>query len=501
MKMQQGEELIILKRQKYVDYWHWDSDRKQYARISEVDLAKIIPGYREMNEKARAKRFQRYVEKTQLMDCGRIPEDLPNTRPFRGPDGRRRPPTREELRTGAEALLALGTLFPEPTPGWALLGDLLTGLWCAVLREVEPGFRPVTTVPLDTPELREVFRLLVKTIVPRKRWKTGKFRIRRSAVLNYKEKNVLPSHIQDFTQLKRKISGGKPLRIPVPYRNTLVLIIGASSEQLREAEPYLEHAGVFLLDCAGNSWSGRRMSRGDLRAFDPLVVERLRERRSLAAAVLAGWWAERSEAVARTIVQEAKRALGRPDSRFIAVTYDPKALGQEIRHQTLLVFLQVLEEGDVLEHEEAASYRAAVKQVYDPDPEPEVLVRHAEDPEVFLEIMKKLAAEEQIAGYDERFTRADKHLGAWREISGVCYWVLLESDWKKAYAKAAKAWGDLDVSILRRDGWERTLQKSLAGAGYIKVPNAGYRYRYDLLDNGTRDMTYVVAVPRALLES
>ena len=118
-----------------------------------------------------------------------------------------------------------------------------------------------------------------------------------------------------------------------------------------------------------------------------------------------------------------------------------------------------------------------------------------------VEIMKELATKARIAGLDQRFTPADKHLGAWREISGVCHLVLLERDWKKAYAKAARAREELDVSILRQEGWERKLQKSLAEAGYIKAPNAGYRYRYDLLENGTRDTTYVVAVPKTLLEA
>ena len=263
----------------------------------------------------------------------------------------------------------------------------------------------------------------------------------------------------------------------------------------------MEEAGGFLMGCAGNDWGGRRMSRGDLQSLDPSVVERLQKEGPLASAVLAGWWEERSKAAARSIVQEAKRTLGKPDSRFVSVVYDPKLLGGAIRHQTLLTFLKVLEESGVLAPEELAPYRAAVKQVYDPDPEPEVPVRHAEVPEVFLKIIKELTAGGHIAGRDERFTRADKYLGAWREISGVCHLVLLEGDWKKAYAKAARAREDLDVSILRQEGWERKLLKSLAETGYIKAPNVGYRYRYDLLENGTRDTTYVVAVPRTLLET
>ena len=102
---QQGQELIVLKISKTTGYWRWYSERKQHVRLMEFDWAKSIPGYRELNEQTREKQFQKYVEKARIVDCGRIPEDLPNTRPFRGPDGRRRPPTLEELKVGAEALL------------------------------------------------------------------------------------------------------------------------------------------------------------------------------------------------------------------------------------------------------------------------------------------------------------------------------------------------------------------------------------------------------------
>ena len=181
--------------------------------------------------------------------------------------------------------------------------------------------------------------------------------------------------------------------------------------------------------------------------------------------------------------------------------YDPKILGKAIRYQVLLAFLSILEEYGILESEALASYQAAVKQAYDPDPEPEVPIRHAEDPEVFLEIMRALAAKGPIVGPEERFCRGDKALGAWRDISGVRHLVLLEGTWKKTYARAAHAMEGLDLSFLKQDGWERALQKKLAEAGYLKCPSAGYRYRFDLLGTGERDKTYVVAIPQHLLEA
>ena len=57
----------------------------------------------------------------------------------------------------------------------------------------------------------------------------------------------------------------------------------------------------------------------------------------------------------------------------------------------------------------------------------------------------------------------------------------------------------MDTAFFQRDQWERELQKILAEAEAIKVPSAGYRYRYALYGAGKRDSTYVVAVPAKLL--
>lgn len=67
------------------------------------------------------------------------------------------------------------------------------------------------------------------------------------------------------------------------------------------------------------------------------------------------------------------------------------------------------------------------------------------------------------------------------------------------YAKAVKADSTIDASFLQNDRWAAELQKLLGQAGVIKIPASGYRYRYDLLGNGTRDITYVVATPARLL--
>lgn len=75
-----------------------------------------------------------------------------------------------------------------------------------------------------------------------------------------------------------------------------------------------------------------------------------------------------------------------------------------------------------------------------------------------------------------------------------------EKVWMTWYAKAVKTDNTIDAAFLQKPRWELELQKVLGTAGVIKAPAAGYRYRYDLLANGTRDSTYVVAIPARLLQ-
>lgn len=74
-----------------------------------------------------------------------------------------------------------------------------------------------------------------------------------------------------------------------------------------------------------------------------------------------------------------------------------------------------------------------------------------------------------------------------------------ENVWMTWYAKAVKADYTIGATLLQKPRWELELQKLLGQAGVIKIPASGYRYRYDLLANGTRDTTYVVATPARLL--
>lgn len=501
MKYSHGPpEVVCIKHVDWVERWVYDS-KTGYVPLDEAYLARASPGFRNLNERAREKARDAYLDKCITIKKDSVPHYLSNTRrSFPDKDGHRKVATFEDLRAGAQALLPGCELFINAEASCDLLATVVAGMHCEALRKVEPSFRAVAEIKSTAPEIKETLTTLVKIAVTRKHWKKG--RIKRLTVLDYRTgSGDLPKHIQDFSRLKIKTKRHPVLRVPVPYIDTVALVIGADSAQLREAAPHLENAAVLLLNCGSNDWGGRRLRTSELAEYDPKVVKRLEDERYYVAVLLRAWWvAEKDEVTwARQIVAEAKASFGKPDSRYVAVQFDPKLLNKAIRHRVLCSFLDWLEAESLLTGEELERYRATVKGVYDPEPVEEMPPQHAEDPQVFLKIMRALMTSEQIAGPDEPVHKGDKFLGAWRTISGECFLVMPEAGWKKAYSKAARMGKDVDTTFFRRDKWERDLQKILSEAEVIKVPSVGYRYRYDLYGTGERDSTYVVAVPAKLL--
>ena len=493
-------EVVRIRHADGVECWVYEP-KTGYVPLDEAYLARASPGFRNLNERAREKARDEYLDKCTTIKKVSVPRYLVNTRrSLPGKDGHRRAAAFEDFRAGALVLLPVCELFSNAEAGCDLLATVLAGMRCESLREAEPGFRTVVEINSTALEIEKALTTVVKAAVTRKKWRRGL--IKRLKVLDYRTgPGSHPHHIQDFARVKVKVKKHPTLRVPVPYIDTVALVMGADSAQLREAAPYLENAAVLLLNCGSNDWGGRRLRTSELAEYDPAVVKGLEEERYSVAALLCAWWAAEEDEVtwARQIVAEAKASFGKPDSRYVAVQFDPKLLNRAIRHRVLCSFLDWLEAEGLLAGGNLECYRAIVKGVYAPEPVEEKPPQHAEDPQVFLGIMRNLAASEQIAGPDEPFRKGDKLLGAWRIISGERFLVMPEDRWKKAYSRAARAAKDVDTAFFQRDQWERELQKILAEAEAIKAPSAGYRYRYDLYGTGERDSTYVVAVPAKLL--
>lgn len=483
---------------------YYQAQHQSYCALDEALLRRHIPQFANLNEKARAKALKRFLRSCTVIDCGVMPKGLLNCYLPRNQSGRKSSLSAEHLRAGALALLSVGELFQNSAASFDLLADLLGGMWCKKLRAAEPDYQPVIALDSRAPQVEEILATLVRMAVPRKRWHKKHIKIRRKAVLDYRQEPwKLPRHFQDFSRCRVKVpeKGFKALRLPCSYVNTVTLIIGANSQQLQEASPYLQNAAVFLLRCAScSSLPGRRISDSALNAYDPQILSNLKQESTAVSHMLLLWWSCRRSRHVRRIVQAARASFGPQDSRYVSVTLDPKKLRQAIRHQLLLTFLDLLEWNELLTPEELAFFRTAIQDVYDPQPLPPQPVRRAEDREVFLQVMAALAAQASIVPVGEPYRKGEKCLGAWREISGVRYLVMPEAQWAKAYSRQVRMDKSIECGLFQTDHWERDFQKVLCEEGLIKSASSGYRYRYDIYGNGKRDSTYVVAVPESLLK-
>lgn len=489
--------LISTKGNSPCRYYVFSQQQQQYIPLDERYFSKHIPGYANLNEKAREKARIKYLKGAEIIKQVQVPDRIPNI--TKGMY-KKHPPN-------VPSLLSLCDLFEEMKTGYFLLADILCGAHITSIHKIEPEFRPTLSISSSSSAVAELFAIITKSIFPVIDWTTDSIKFRYKHILDYcTEPQGFPSHVQDFTVGKVKVKGQKKFKFPMPYSDSAVLVIGADNSQIQETVPYLADTAVILLNSAAGNLNPTKLSSIYVAAYDPKTISQIKQNAKNIASVLY-WWQNYAlsdeDAWARQIVQEARVSFGKPDSRYIQVELDPKKLRDAIRYRVLLSFLDEVEFGQLVTPEELTSYRQGAKDVFDPAPAEPVVNRHAEDPDIFMEIMRELVANPPatIVNEGERFIKkGGKHFAAWRTISKERYLVLLEEIWAKAYKKAVQGKKTIDTSFFCQERWELDIQKILSENGLIKQASAGYRYRYDLMENKTRDSTYVLAIPAHLLE-
>lgn len=480
-------------------FWTCPGKEDRYILLDDRYFCRELPLYRSLNEQAREKARRKYLKRVKIIKTILISGYVPNIKKKLYKEHFPKPKPKPFLQ--------LSQLHEKRPPGYLLIANVLSSMHTKALRKIEPNFRPVLSISCDAPKNVQILVDIMSSLFPERTKKSGhRTKLKRQHILDYRAKcGEFPHYIQDFSSGSAKIKHQKKFRFIVPYRDSAVLLIGADNAQVREADPYLQNAGIILLNSASGDLNPTKLSASAIESYDPTIVEQLTVEQ-LAVASLLRWWCELFDdeaAWARQIVQTARASFGKPDSRYIRVELDPKKLRNAILYQVLLSFLDEIEAAEFMTAEELAPYRQEAKEVFDPAPPEPVQLRHAEDPDVFLEIMKTLAGNPPapIVAENARFVKKDRHLAAWRVINGERCLVFLEADWGKIYSKLARARRDIECSYFQREHWERDIQKLLCEQGLVKAASSGYRYRYDLMGNKTRDTTYVVAIPACLLES
>lgn len=502
MSKKEPAQLVQIKYLGRTFYLVYDKKIDRFVLLDENRLSRARPGYNLLNEKARQREFNSFVKDSELIRTFTLSEWLPNA-PLKLCLERLPPGAKTDA---VQTILSLSSVFESPKPGYLLLADMLCGLHGAALRKAEPTFSPTIAIRSDSPEILSALKKLIKSVVSISRWKRKKVRIQRAAILDYRVRpGEFPRHIQDFSQTKCSAPGYKKPRFPAAYTDTVALMIGADNAQVREAAPYFSNAAVVMLNCGSGDLAPTRLSSADISAYNPDIVQQLKINRKAVSTLLSWWWAafEDEDAWAQLIVQKARASFGKPASHYVRVELDPKRLRDAIRYQVLLSFFDNLDACGLATAKELQPYRQGAKDVFDPAPPEAVVRRHVEDPAVFLEIMRDLttAKADSIIPEGTRFVKKDNPFAAWRTISGERYLVIPEDTWVKVYKKEVLARKELDASFLQVENWERKFQRILSENGKIKKASSGYRYRYDLYEDGTRDSTYVVAIPAQFLEN
>ena len=473
----------------------------RYVPLPENFWASRIHNFRYLTIEGREKRRRKLLQKMDVKTV-RVRTDQPPAWWKIHDDDGKRPPTTTDCQQGVAALMALLDAFPDPETGALLLATLLMGLRAADLKQCEPALRPCVAFR-GPPQLEQVMKRLIKPILPRKRWKGKRFFFRRKRMVDLNK----PLSLVDISRVKIRVNKLKSIWLPLPPKNTVLLILHGRDTTWGKLSGDLSQVGAVFVNgvLSANGWGAASVPTYTVSAWDDDLLENIIAKAPRAAWLLGWWWGTSRDDWAQDVIRRAHVQLGNPGGRFRTFAYEPKALCRAVAYQVLLDFVALTGDRQWLPPDKADACRQRLRDIFDPaPPPPPTTPRRAEDAGVYLKNLRKFATEcaELIAPLEQPYVRPrrGKVAAAWRCISGEEYLVMEESVWAAWYAKAVKADNTIDAAFLQKPRWELELQKVLGTAGVIKVPAAGYRYRHDLLANGTRDSTYVVATPARLLQ-
>lgn len=471
----------------------------RYVPLPENFWAGRIHNFRYLTLEGREKRRRRLLKEMDVKNI-RIRTDQPPAWWKIHDDDSKHPPTAADCSQGVASLMSLLDVFPTPEAGAMLLATSLMGLRAADLKQCEPSLRPCVAFR-GPPQLERVMKCLFKSILPRKRWKGKNFSIWRKRVVDLNE----PLSLVDISRARVRIAKLKSTWLSLPPENAVLLVLHGRDTTWGKFSDDLSQTGIVFVNSglSANGWGAASVPTYSLTAWDDQLFEKIIAKAPQAARLLGWWWGISGNDWAQDVVRRSHDQLGRPGGRFRTFSYEPKALCRAVAYQVLLDFVALVSDRQWLPSDKADAYWQRLQDIFDPAPlPPPTAPRRAEDADVFLEKLKFLIDHsDQIVPLGKPYAhpRRGKVAAAWRQIGGEEYLVMEEKVWMTWYAKAVKADSTIDATFLQNDRWAAELQKLLGQARVIKIPASGYRYRYDLLANGTRDTTYVVATPARLL--
>ncbi len=473
----------------------------RYVPMRDKDWTNRVAHYTDLSDKAQAKFMKEKMKEEQVVCKARVNAVLENNSGYLEVSGKQRRPTPADCRAGVITLFNLSALFPERAAGYTLIAVLLSGMMTWQLREKEPSFTSAVLITTGS-RLYPMFTEIIKSIIPHNKWQCKRCVVKRSPLIDLKAHTA---KIQNFSYVTVRYKKHKSVPLPFPYYNTLVLVSGAEGNTQSDKLPSnLDNAGVIYFNAKLGKERSNALPSFSIEKIDSAAAEEVKRWFPYLAPVF-HWWQRKAEEedLAEGIIKAAIDSLGQPDSRYRKVEYDAKLLNPAVLHQVLLTFLDAVEEEGWLTGEELEYFRSTVQSVFVPDPAVSDGSKAANDPDVFLSIMRKLVEEnaDRITPIGEihyKSKNQKQFTAAWRKISNVDYLVVDETVFTQCYPKAVRADKSIDDAPLHIDNWERDLQKDLVSRNYIKAASSGFRYRYHLYE--PQKDVYVLAIPKEKLQ-
>lgn len=480
-------------RNSYLRIWYRSKRDREYVPVDERFLAKKIPRFDELTEKARLEATKEFFSHCRIQEYAEL--KLLGTVENPACD-------EENLKKGAKLLLSATELFENHEVGHRLVCLTLTSARCESLRRQMNDFRPIVMVKTNEDAAISVFTEWFEALEPRKKWKKRKnhVKIHREVILDFRNPTIIGKKLLDFNHCTL-VANKKKFQTPIPYDDVAIAVIAPSVQHLHELELYTEYAGMVLIGAVKGKYDCSVVASKQAANVDDSLRQKIRENSLPLASVLDDWryGADDENAWAMEIADTVKKSFGKPDSRYRSVTFDPVKLQDAVYLAVFVSFLKYSLQKGWISVEEAEKYLVAATEVFAPKAAAET--GKMEEPDIFLDILRRWsqAPERKIASQEVEFPSKDID-GAIRDISGEKYLVLPEDWLKKVYLKEIRR-TKCDCSFAERPDWMQKIQREWCEAGILKHHGKNYRYRYDLYGTGSRDKTYVLAIPLTQLKS
>lgn len=484
-----------------------------FIPLTERIMSKHIYCFSDLSEKAQKREWKKWLDTDAEIICeAEIDSRLPNSyRKLRLGNQKKIRPTQDDLAKGATSLLAIPHLWSNQAAGYYIISTLIAGYHARALRQQIPSLCLEISIRSDNKEMENILRQIIYAAVPRKRWSGKNCSAHRDSILKYSAFDtdpLAPPKLLNFSRIK--IQGVKKFRIPCAYEDTAALIIGARSSQMRKAEPYFQNAAAILLNCEKGEQRPLQLTAKDLFAYDPELLAQIAQDAQYIAAILSWWWerytGKEASAWAQEMASRAQKAFRLADNRFVRLEADPKKLRLQLLYQVFLDFIDQLELHGLLPIKQADCFREEAMAVFAPESsisKPTAIPLQANAPDIFLAIMRKLAADhsDSIVPEGQECVKHKNFFGAWRTISDVRYLVMEEDAWAQWFSKEVKHMKEVVSPKLDSGNQRSAFLRPLGESALIKKSGDNPRYRYDLFKNGTREKTYVVAIPADSLQA